>query len=585
MIQSHRLTLPEMIEAINQSDVIAIDTETNAEDIRDGRGYGIGISIACSPNNSGMVFAEYYPYRHVTLDRKQYKGNLTDEYKEDLARCIEGYKGSIIFHNAKFDLCSLPTMGIKYSGSFYCTLLMAHLVNENYPYSKSLNACVATYVDKNEAKQAEELEKAVKAFGWANVPYEIMRPYAIYDAVLTLKLFYQLKKYFDNEELEEYWKHKQDFVRTIIAMESRGVSVNIALCNELASIGKNVLEDITEELGGNPGSSVFLRKTLIDELKLPIVKTSSKTGEPSFDKEAMAIYDQMLEREDNPTAALIKQYRGWQKSVSSNYTPYVDLLSFDGRLRPNYKLHGTITGRMSCEKPNLQQIPRVSDKPWNGKMKQAFVPKSGYELWEFDYSQLELRLGAAYAKEESLKQVFEEGRDIFTEMAKEIGMSRQDTKTLVYTTQYGGGVSRISHVFDVSSDRASELRQRYFDAYPGFALISSHASKVCLAKGKIKLWSGRYRHFQNRRDDAHKAFNSVIQGGAADIVEHVMVRLFKEIDDPHKCRMLLQVHDSIIFEIRQDCIEEYKKKIVAVMSDVRPDFGVKFAVDAHRWGE
>jgi len=574
-----------MVEAIKQSDVIAVDTETNAEDIRDGSGYGIGISIACSPNSSNIIFAEYFPYRHVTLDDKDYRGNLSKEDREALRDCIESFKGSIIFHNAKFDLCSLSTMDINYKGNFYCTLLMSHLINENYPYSKSLNACVAAYVDKNEAKKEEELEKAVAAFGWAKVPFEIMRPYATYDAVLTLELFKVLKKYFDEENLEEYWKHKQEFIRTIIGMESRGIKVDVSLCKELTEIGTSVLADLTYELSGNPGSSIFLKKILIDELKLPVVKRSPKTGAPSFDKEAMTIYDEILEHHNNPTANLIKQYRGWQKSVTSNYLPYVELLSLDGRLRPNYKLHGTKTGRMSCEKPNLQQIPRVSDKPWNGKMKAAFIPEDGFELWEFDYSQLELRLGTAYAKEETLKRVFADDRDIFSEMAATIGMSRQDTKVLVYTTQYGGGISRISHVFGVSEARAAELRQQYFDSYPGFAIIGRYASNMCKQKGKIRLWSNRYRHFQSKKDDAHKAFNSVIQGGAADIVEHVMVRLFKEVDDQDKCRMLLQVHDSIVFEIRKDCLEEYKQKILTIMSDIKPDFGVKFAVDAHRWGE
>ncbi|MBK6555942.1 MAG: hypothetical protein IPG16_01600 [Comamonadaceae bacterium] len=498
-IQSHPLTLVEMIEAIKQSDIIIIDTETNAEDIRDGRGYGTGISIACSPNNSDVIFAEYYPYRHVTLDGRSYGENLSGEDRDRLKSCIEKYTGYIVFHNAKFDLCSLSTMDINYQGNFYCTLLMAHLINENYPYSKSLNACVAAYVDKNEAKKEEELEKAVTAFGWAKVPFEIMRPYAIYDAVLTLKLFKALKKYFDEENLETYWKHKQEFIKTIVGMESRGIKVDVSLCKELTEIGTSVLADLTYELGGNPGSPIFLKKTLIDELKLPVVKRSPKTGAPSFDKEAMTIYDEMLEHRDNPTANLIKQYRGWQKSVTSNYLPYVELLSLDGRLRPNYKLHGTKTGRMSCEKPNLQQIPRVSNKPWNGKMKAAFIPEDDFELWEFDYSQLELRLGTAYAKEETLKRVFADDRDIFSEMATTIGMSRQDTKTLVYTTQYGGGISRISHVFGVSEARAAELRQQYFDSYPGFAIIGRYASNMCKQKGKIKLWSGRYRHFQSKK--------------------------------------------------------------------------------------
>lgn len=585
MIPSLPLTLSEMLSFLPQCDYIAIDTETNAEDIRDGRGYLTGISIACSPRDSDLVFANYYPFRHKDLDGNYSIDNLDLLEIDKINEAFSSFEGWLVFHNAKFDLVSLSTIGINYTGKFYCTLEIAHLVNENYPYSKSLNACVAAYVDKNEAKFEAELELAVKAFGWAKVPIHVMTPYAIYDAVLTLRLFTKLILLFKSERLDKYWEHKQKFIRVIIAMESRGVKVDIPLCEKQATVGKFILEDLIDTLGGNPGSPIFLKKILIDELELPIVKTSPKTGAPSFDKEAMGIYDEILSRKNDPTAQLIKEYRGWSKSVTSNYVPYTELLSPDGRLRPNYKLHGTKTGRMSCEKPNLQQIPRVSDKEWNGQMKAAFIPEDGYELWEFDYSQLELRLGAAYADEQELKEVFAEGRDIFTEMSKAIGMPRHDTKTLVYTTQYGGGVTRISHVFGVSTDRASELRQRYFDTYPGFALIAKQASNVCIQKGKIKLWSERYRHFQNRRDDSHKAFNSVIQGGAADIVEHVMVRLFEEVDDNSLCRMLLQVHDSVVFEIRQNLVEEYKERIIKIMTDIKPDFGVKFAVDAHEWGK
>lgn len=584
MIPSLPLALNDMLEKLTECTHFVIDTETNAGDVRDGRGYLTGISIACQPDNE-PIYAGYYPFRHLTLDDKHDEENLGPDDLYKLKSFIENYQGYIIFHNAKFDLVSLSTIGINYVGNFYCTMLMAHLVNENYPYSKSLNACVAAYVDKNEAKFELELELAVKAFGWGKVPIHVMTPYAIYDAVLTWKLYRELRHMFDSEKLKDYWAHKMKFHRVIITMESRGVKVDTILCAKQAEIGNVILGDIQETLEGNPGSPIFLKKILLDELKLPIVKTSLKTGAPSFDKEAMEIYDAILEKREDYTAQLIKQYRGWTKSITSNYLPYVELLSLDGRLRPNYKLHGTKTGRMSCEKPNLQQIPRVSNKEWNGHMKEAFIPEEGFELWEFDYSQLELRLGAAYADEQGLKKVFAEGRDVFTEMSQEIGMPRQDTKTLVYTTQYGGGVNRISHVFGVSSDRASELRQRYFDSYPGFALLASHASKVCQAKGKIKLWSGRYRHFQSRRDDAHKAFNSVIQGGAADIVEHVMVKLFEEVDNSDKCRMLLQVHDSIVFEIKKEHVEEYKEKILKIMTNVEPDFGVVFAVDAHEWGK
>jgi DNA polymerase-1 len=299
----------------------------------------------------------------------------------------------------------------------------------------------------------------------------------------------------------------------------------------------------------------------------------------------MELYDILLERQDSPIAKRVLEYRGWQKTVGSNYRAYLRLRSPDGRLRPNYKLHGTKTGRLSCSDPNLQQIPRESDKVWNGKLKQAFLPTRGYRLMEFDYSQLELRLATAYANEIELKQVFLEDRDIFTEMSKILGFNRQDTKTFVYSVQYGAGLDRLMHVFKVSRWRAEEMRETYKQSYPGFVKVEGIAKMRCRTRGKVQLWSGRYRHFFDRDSDAHKAFNSAILGGAADIVEHVMVRLFKEIDNEEECRMLLTVHDSVVFEIREDVVEDYKAAIIEIMSDVKPDFGVKFAVDGKEWGK
>jgi DNA polymerase-1 len=314
------------------------------------------------------------------------------------------------------------------------------------------------------------------------------------------------------------------------------------------------------------------------------VKRSKKTKAPSFDKEAMEEYDQILERMDNDVAQDILTYRGWQKATSSNYKPYVVLLSPDGRLRPNYKLHGTRTFRLSCEKPNLQQIPRVSQKPWNGELKSCFIPDDGYELWEADYSQLELRLATAYAKIPELIAVFDEGRDIFDELSGELGWDRQSTKGFVYSTQYGAGPPRIARVFGVSEDAAARLISNYYERYPAFKLLNDMAKMKCLRKGKVGIWSGRFRHFMFRKDEAHKAFNSVIQGGAADIMERSMLRVWNAIEDHDECRMLLQVHDSIVFEIRKGTIDKYRPLIVSAMENVEPDFGVKFAVDFHQWG-
>ena len=180
--------------------------------------------------------------------------------------------------------------------------------------------------------------------------------------------------------------------------------------------------------------------------------------------------------------------------------------------------------------------------------------------------------------------MFAEGRDIFTEMSKELGMSRQQTKGLVYSIQYGAGVNRISNIFDVSRQEAQGIINNYYKTYPGFRKMT-HACEALVKQNKyLRLLSGRRRHFKHE-SEARKSFNSLIQGGAADLVERAMVRIFKRIDNAD-CRMLLQVHDSIIFEIKEDRVMEYVPEIINTMVDHEIDElrAVKFDADAHWLG-
>jgi len=586
-----------MMDAIAVRDgsnaVLAVDTESNGEDVRDGRGYGTGISVALTLG-TGSIYAHYFPVRHPDTHN-----NLDHPTMECLKRVLSQWQGWLVFHNAKFDLVNLATMGIKYLGKFYDTMLMAHLINENFPFEKSLNACVKYYVNKEESKKDDiGFKTLVKIKGWGGLTSLEMWAYAEHDARITYMLYQKLIMPFLKEVPQDYWTHKQEFTRVVIAMESWGVRVDQEFSREMIDVGEAELAIVREQLKGfNPGSTDQLRDLFLDKLKMPVVKltdagrkleqegqTVDRREYASMDKEAMSEYERLLEYSDDPTAKLVLTYRGWQKTVSSNYRSYLEKLSPDGRVRPNYKLHGTKTGRCSCSDPNLQQIPRSSAKPWNGNLKQAFISDVGYELWEFDYAQLELRFATAVADEKTLKQIFADDRDIFAEIAEKLGMVRYDAKTFVYSTQYGAGLDRLMHVFKVSRLKAEEMRNDYYNAYPGFVRMSNRARSLCRARGKIELWSGRYRHFWDKQADSHKAFNSYVQGGAADIVEHVMVRLHNNVvsDD---ARMLLTVHDSVVFEIRNDMVEDIVPRIIETMEDVRPDFGVRFKVEAKKWGE
>lgn len=568
---------------------VAIDTETNGLDVRDGRGYLIGISIAWRDTDGPTAF--YMPFRH-DLDMFNFDFN---KFRQALQRILDNKR--VIFHNAKFDLVSLRTIGlVTASTRFFDTMLVAHLINENSPMAYDLDTVSKHYLKKPGKQDKDIVNKMAKTVGWDGVPPKYMGPYATQDALGTLELGEVLMDKVKAEKLGKVWAHKERFTRLIMRMELAGVKVDTRLAKEQIAKGQSRMLAIINELGGLvPSKRNALKKLLLDELKLPpIYKVDKRTGIQSvtFDKKAMEEYDIVLSRLDNPIARRVLEFRGWQKTLSSNYQAYLDLLSPDGRLRCNYKLHGTHTGRLSCANPNLQQIPRESDKEWNGKLKQAFIGKEGYTLVECDFSQLELRLGTAYAQEESLKTVFSEGRDVFSEMAESLGMSRQDTKTLVYSIQYGAGVNRISNVFGVSIGQARSIIEGYYTTYPGFREISNKVQAYVAKNKRAPLWSGRYRHFMYPEKQAYKAFNSVIQGGAADIVEHVMLHLDKKgyngYTSDADCKMLLTVHDSVVFEIRDELVKELIPSIEETMADVNSatdrDFGVKFAVEAKKWG-
>lgn len=569
---------------------VGIDVETNGKDCRDGRGYGHGFSLAFR-NGSGAISAAYFPLRHTNLGAAH---NYNARAVLPLLQEIVDTK-TAIYHNAKGDLVFLSTFGINaIRGRFICSLHVAHLVDENLPLGgKSLEACSKHYL--NDSKLKDPLKKAIELFGWHMLTPDLICEYAMYDAVLHLKLGEALMPLARAEKLEETWAHKVEYTKCVIDMESMGIEIDVELCNRMAELGRKRMQEEVNSLGGlNPGSRNDQEELFINQLGLdPIMKKRKRKDGSSvetmtFDKDAMEIYDKILELRNDSTARHVLNYRGWQKSVTSNYEPYVELLSPDGRLRPNYKLHGTKTGRMSCENPNLQQIPKAGVKPWNGEMKKCFVPASGFALWGFDYSQLELRVGTAYAQEPSLGEVFQQGRDVFTEMSNQLGMTRNDTKTLVYSIQYGAGINRISNVFGVSRARAEEIRQNYYQTYPRFRDITKEASSLAIRDRKIRLWSGRYRHFLYPEDESFKAFNSVIQGGSADVVERAMLRIWKMGFPQDECRMLLQVHDELIFEIREDLVEKYKPIIMDAMTtiDYHPMFDrVKFAAEGKRWGE
>lgn len=365
------------------------------------------------------------------------------------------------------------------------------------------------------------------------------------------------------------WETESEFIRLMASVKQRGIKIDSAFSRRKAIEGTRRLNAIRSDLGWNPGSTLQLGAYLIDDLGLPVVK-KTPNGKPSFDKAALEEYEQYLEPLGNPTAQKVLEYRGWQKTVSSNYQAYLDLMDENEILHPNYKVHGTRTARLSCEKPNLQQIPRSNPKPWNGDVKKAFIVREdGLFHYSFDFKQVEFRLAAAYAGEKELLEIFNSGADIFTELSKRLGRPRHQIKTFVYSTLYGAGKAKVALVLGMSRYESDEFYEEYHGTWPGFRRITNQATQVAKNDGYIEYWTGRRRHLH--KNDAHKAFNSLVQGGAFEIIKRRMVELKEE-------PIVLQVHDSITCEADNSYDTDRIKRVMEAVPESN-QFGVKFEVD------
>lgn len=575
---SDNLDFQIFLRLADQCDKLHVDTESNGQPIKDGRGHAIGVSIDICPDGLN-AYSYYFPFRHKT------SGNLDFSYRDKLKQLIEDPTKTKISQNTRFDILSAKTLGIDYGMNFEDTMLCSHSVDENmWSYSLDSLAKGLGYEGKARDKHFDTL---IKLFGWDGVTPDRMAEYAGVDSSLLRPIFEHYKPIFDFEDDShgELWESDKKFMILLNDMEQLGAKVNLNLAEQEIERGEKRMQELTNDIGLNPGSTTQLRELIFERLEIPVSpRHLTKAGKPSLDKKAMEHYEDKLLMLDNPVAQQVLEYRGYQKAVSSYWKAYIEHVSPDGRIRPNFNLHRTLTHRLSCDTPNLQQIPRVTAKPWNRLVKSGFIPEDGFEIWEADYSQLEMRLTAAYAQDRDLIAIFADAeRDLFSEMSAAIGLPRDPIKKGVYATGYGAGYEKLATIFG-SLEMAKQFKDEYYRNYPGIKKVTDLATATAKGQGFVRTWSNRRRHFANVSEDAHKAFNSVIQGGAADIVKRVMIRLHENVHSYEECRMILQVHDSVWFEIAKGKVDHYRREITHIMEDVQPDFGVKFKIDFHKLG-
>lgn len=636
MTTRNRVSPSELLDFLyrNPTLTVAVDTETRPRKDRyaelnenpklklgilgvaDGRAICMGVSLTVRQGDE--LYSTYVALNHNL-------GGNDDLGTWKKLRYVLQQEGRVLaFANAQFDFLSLETVHIRVSEQpFYDITTMANIARPWHPYVKSLEALSQAYAGGDgKVKEWEYVRlndkgtpikettlKWQKENGWPHTTRTMIEEYACVDTEETLLVLEALLEYRGwTCQPESVWPEKQRTIRTLTEMKRRGIEVDVDLAHELEIEGTAALARQIETLGGlNPKSTVDAPKIFLEKLGLPVLRMTEggkdkdpEKQKPSFTSAVLEDYDLIIDqRIEAGTAApglleamqAVRAYRGWSTALGLLLRPYQQRVSPDGRLRTSYTTEVTSTGRLSSKEPNLQQISKEADgKPWKDRIKKCFRARPGYVLLSADYSQLELRLAVAYAQEPELQKIFDEGRDIFTEMAKELGWARPKVKSFVYATQYGGGDARISYIFGVSLAKAKQLREMFYRKYPKFRRLDQACRASVAETRQLRLWSGRVRHFQ-RAEDSYKALNALLQGGAADVVERVWNHIMDTIDN-EDCRVLLQVHDALVFEVREDLVEHYLPIIKATMSDVNgicapnsaePLFPVTFAVEVERW--
>ena len=396
------------------------------------------------------------------------------------------------------------------------------------------------------------------------------------------ELYPSLKEQLEDKELISVLKEIEiPLIEVLNAMEEEGIMIDPEYFNKFGTqVGEkiNELEEKIYEIAGgkfNLNSPKQLAEVLFINLNIAPVK-KTKTG-LSTNVEVL----EELEARGEETAKYILEYRKLSKLKST----YIDALpksaDKNNRIHTNFNQTGTATGRLSSSDPNLQNIPVKTDDGM--KIREGFIAKEGYKLLGIDYSQIELRVLTEISGDENLIKAYGEGKDLHDLTARKIfGLSEKDevkreqrtaAKIVNFSIIYGKTAFGLSKELKITRKEAEDYIAKYFDEYPKVRELEAEIIKKAEETGYVKTYFNRRRdiegiHSRNKNiknQGERMAVNTVIQGTAAEVIKKVMIELYKFLKEKEDIKMLLQVHDELIFEIKDEKVEEYKAVIENIM--------------------
>ncbi|WP_393937127.1 DNA polymerase I [Aeromonas rivipollensis] len=566
----------DWLALLKAAPLFAFDTETTSLDYMEAR--VVGVSFAIEPGKAAYVpFGHDYLGAPTQLTEQQVLGKLKP-LLEDPARLKVG-------QNLKYDRNVLQNHGIDLQGIAYDTMLESYVLNSTAS-RHDMDSLARKYLGVETISFEEIAGKGAKQLTFNQIELEQAAPYAAEDADITLRLHQTLWGELSKlpELAKVFTEIELPLLPVLARMELLGTTIDPKLLHQQSQeieVRLAELERQAHELAGqefNLSSPKQLGEILFVKLGLPILKKTPK-GAPSTAEEVLA---ELAETYDLPR--LLMEHRGLAK-LKSTYTDKLPLMikPQTGRVHTSYHQAVAATGRLSSTDPNLQNIPVRNEQ--GRRIRQAFIPSAGYKLVAADYSQIELRIMAHLSGDQGLLTAFAEGKDIHKATAAEVfGVAldavttdmRRSAKAINFGLIYGMSAFGLAKQLGIGRAEAQKYMDLYFERYPGVLEYMERTRQQAEARGYVETLFGRRLYLPDiksrnaglRKGAERAAINAPMQGTAADIIKRAMIAVdgwIRGITDG-SIHMLMQVHDELVFEIREEKLEEYIALIKEKMS-------------------
>lgn len=567
-------TFDQWLVRLRQADLFAFDTETDGLDTLSAN--LIGLSFAVAPG-----IAAYLPVAHDYLDAPE----QLDRHAvlAALKPLLEDSNILKVGQNLKFDKSMLARYDIELRGIAFDTMLESYVL-DSVAGRHDMDSLAKRYLNHKTITFEEIAGKGKNQLTFNQIALEQASPYAAEDADVTLQLHLALwpKLQQSAELVKVFTEIDLPLLPVLSRIERTGVLINAAILSahsqELA-IRLNELELAAHELAGEPfnlASPKQLQAILYEKQKLPILK-KTPGGAPSTNEEVL-----MELALDYPLPKLLLEHRGLAK-LKSTYTDKLPLMvsPISGRVHTSYHQAVTATGRLSSSDPNLQNIPVRNDE--GRRIRQAFIAPAGYRIVAADYSQIELRIMAHLSQDAGLLRAFAAGEDIHRATAAEVfglpleqvtSEQRRSAKAINFGLIYGMSAFGLSRQLGIGRDEAQRYMNLYFERYPSVLTYMERTRQQAAEQGYVTTLDGRRLYLPEihassamRRKAAERAaINAPMQGTAADIIKRAMITVDSWLQQEEPLvRMIMQVHDELVFEVHESMLSSACEKIRMMM--------------------